>query len=50
MNAWSYDENGWPSGFAGMKLLEDKNNHEKYLDKTINDRFDEKADAVYYLD
>lgn len=50
MNAWSYDENGWPSGFAGMKLLEDKNNHEKYLDKSINDRFDEKADAVYYLD
>ena len=33
MNAWSYDENGWPSGFAGMKLLEDKANHEKYLDK-----------------
>ncbi len=50
MNAWSYDENGWPSGFAGMKLLEDKNNHEKYLDKSINDKFDEKADAVYYLD
>ena len=50
MNAWSYDENGWPSGFAGMKLLEDKNNHEKYLDKSINDRFDKKADAVYYLD
>lgn len=33
MNAWSYDENGWPSGFAGMKLLEDKANHEKYLEK-----------------
>ena len=26
MEAWSYDENGWPSGFAGGKLLEDKAN------------------------
>ena len=23
MNAWAYDENGWPSGFAGGKLLEE---------------------------
>ena len=22
MQAWVYDENGWPSGFAGGKLLE----------------------------
>ncbi len=50
MNAWSYDENGWPSGFAGMKLLEDKNNHEKYLDRSVGDSFDEKADAVYFVD
>lgn len=49
MNAWSYDENGWPSGFAGMKLLEDKNNHEKYLDKKVCDSFDEKATAVYFV-
>ena len=27
MEAWSYDENGWPSGFGGGKLLEDKRNH-----------------------
>lgn len=26
MEAWSYDENGWPSGFAGGKLLEDPAN------------------------
>lgn len=26
MEAWSYDENGWPSGFAGGKLLDDKKN------------------------
>ncbi|HPZ53143.1 MAG TPA: glycoside hydrolase, partial [Clostridia bacterium] len=31
MEAWSYDENGWPSGFAGGKLLEDKKNHATYL-------------------
>lgn len=49
MNAWSYDENGWPSGFAGMKLLEDKANHEKYLEKKVNDSFDASATAVYFL-
>ncbi|MBQ8402295.1 MAG: hypothetical protein IJX14_10250 [Clostridia bacterium] len=26
MEAWSYDENGWPSGFAGGKLLDDRKN------------------------
>ena len=27
MDAWAYDENGWPSGFAGGLLLEDMQNH-----------------------
>ena len=27
MEAWAYDENGWPSGFAGGILLEDPKNH-----------------------
>lgn len=31
MNAWCYDENGWPSGFAGMKLLEDPANLVHYI-------------------
>ncbi|MBO5649229.1 MAG: hypothetical protein J6S76_04890 [Clostridia bacterium] len=31
MEAWSYDENGWPSGFAGGKLLEDSKNHATYI-------------------
>ena len=31
MEAWSYDENGWPSGFAGMKLLEDSANWVHYI-------------------
>lgn len=32
MQAWAYDENGWPSGFVGGKLLEDKANLENYLE------------------
>ena len=31
MEAYAYDENGWPSGFAGGKLLEDIENHDRYL-------------------
>ncbi len=31
MEAWAYDENGWPSGFAGGKLLEDERNHAVFL-------------------
>jgi len=27
MEAWAYDENGWPSGFAGGELLTDSQNH-----------------------
>ncbi len=27
MQAWAYDENGWPSGFAGGELLKDPRNH-----------------------
>ena len=31
MEAYAYDENGWPSGFAGGKLLEDEQNCDQYL-------------------
>ncbi len=31
MKAWIYDENGWPSGFVGGKLLEDEKNCDKYI-------------------
>lgn len=31
MKAWIYDENGWPSGFVGGKLLEDEKNRDKYI-------------------
>ena len=31
MEAWAYDENGWPSGFAGGILLQDEENLALYL-------------------
>lgn len=31
LESWAYDENGWPSGFAGGKLLEQERNHDRYL-------------------
>ena len=37
MEAYAYDENGWPSGFAGGKLLEDIENHDKYLTYSYGD-------------
>jgi len=49
MDAWCYDENGWPSGFAGMKLLEDKNNWEHYITYKEIDWFDPEAMACYKL-
>jgi len=49
MDAWCYDENGWPSGFAGMKLLEDEANWEHFIVCETKDRFDESALAVYAL-
>lgn len=48
MNAWGYDENGWPSGFAGGKLLEDVNNRDMYIHCNQGD-FDENADVSYLI-
>ena len=31
MESWAYDENGWPSGFGGGKLLKDPLNFATYL-------------------
>ncbi len=47
MNAWVYDENGWPSGFVGGKLLENVNFRAKYLEYRTADRFDESALCVF---
>ncbi|WP_312100589.1 glycosyl hydrolase [Lachnoclostridium sp.] len=49
MNAWCYDENGWPSGFAGMKLLKDRENLEHYITYKSKDCFDESALEVYVV-
>ena len=49
MNAWCYDENGWPSGFAGGELLKDPKNWIHYLKYEIKSEFDEKALGVYVL-
>ncbi len=35
MQAWVYDENGWPSGFAGGKLLEEEKNRDAHITYTI---------------
>ena len=35
LKSWAYDENGWPSGFVGGKLLENPENCDKYLTYTI---------------
>ncbi|MBQ3669502.1 MAG: hypothetical protein II920_09805 [Clostridia bacterium] len=50
MRAWAYDENGWPSGFAGMKLLEDKANHAHYIVCRHADAFDPKALGCYRVE
>ena len=49
LDSWAYDENGWPSGFAGGKLLEDENNRDRYLTFTEGD-LDKKALVSYYYD
>ena len=48
MEAYAYDENGWPSGFAGGKLLEDIENHDKYLTCSYGD-YDESAMASFVV-
>ena len=47
MFVWIYDENGWPSGFAGGELLKDERNLQKYLVCEESDAFDESALAVF---
>ena len=49
MQAWMYDENGWPSGFVGGKLLDTPNFRLHYLSYTKGD-FDEQATFHYLLD
>ena len=52
MEAWSYDENGWPSGFAGGILLDDKANWATYLEYKITEAYptEENVLAVYVIE
>ncbi len=49
MDAYMYDENGWPSGFAGGKLLSDENNRDRYLTHNVG-AFDKAAMVSYKID
>ncbi|MBP3437650.1 MAG: hypothetical protein J6K61_07090 [Clostridia bacterium] len=46
MQAWVYDENGWPSGFVGGKLLENEEYRCRFLEYRVG-AFDEEAFAVF---
>jgi len=49
MEAWAYDENGWPSGFAGGKLLENEEDRDCYIRHTMGE-YDENATVSYLID
>ena len=49
MDAWVYDENGWPSGFVGGKLLENEDFRARFLEYSVGE-YDEAAFAVYVAD
>lgn len=48
MDAWLYDENGWPSGFVGGKLLENEEDRDKYI-LAKQGRYDEAATVSYLI-
>ena len=49
MQAWAYDENGWPSGFAGGKLLEKEENRDAHITYMIGE-YDPSAWLSYSLE
>ena len=49
MQAWVYDENGWPSGFAGGKLLEKEENRDAHITCRIGE-YDPDAWLSYLMD
>ncbi len=50
MNAWIYDENGWPSGFVGGKLLRNEEYLAQYLEYEVKSTYDPEAFAVFIKD
>lgn len=49
MQSWVYDENGWPSGFVGGKLLDDEYNKDRYLTYKIGE-FDSNSLVSYLIE
>ena len=47
MNAWVYDENGWPSGFVGGKMLENEAWRAQFLRYEVRSELDPEAFCVY---
>ena len=47
MNAWIYDENGWPSGFVGGELLKEEKYLAPFLEYAEKSEFDAEAYAVF---
>ena len=47
MNAWVYDENGWPSGFVGGKMLENHDWRARFVEYAVKDNFDNEAFCVF---
>ena len=47
MNAWVYDENGWPSGFVGGKMLENHDWRARFLEYKVTDCFEDEAFCVF---
>lgn len=47
MQAWIYDENGWPSGFVGGKLLQNPEFLAKFLSCEERESFDNDAFCVF---
>lgn len=47
MEAWIYDENGWPSGFVGGKLLQNFNYRARFLIYNTSKSFDRDAFCCY---
>ena len=47
MRVWIYDENGYPSGFVGGKLLQCENFRARFLRYEVKTCFDENAFCVY---
>lgn len=46
MEAWAYDENGWPSGFAGGALLHDEDNLARYVEGRVEESFPQGDDVL----